>query len=251
MKIYKCETCQKEFNRKSTYDNHQIKKNPCIANNNICIHCNKSYSTKSNLNKHYKNCTKNIIEDDNKKQIEELKQLLLEHQKKQEEQQKKIDELTELSETNKNITINDNSTNTINIQIIGLGNENMSDLTPQERGKVCTSGPNYQLEYIKTVHCNNKLPQYRNIKYTNLRANTGSILTNNRWSTLQFHDFINTITSTIRKKMIEMYNLDDFPETIKKHSLEGTKNFVLGNDNHGDKTQKIKLTLYNNSNNKL
>jgi hypothetical protein len=240
MKIYKCETCQKEFNRKSTYDNHQIKKNPCIANNNICIHCNKSYSTKSNLNKHIKSCIKITIEDDNKKQIDELKQLLL-------EQQKKIDELTELSETNKNITINDNSTNTINIQIVGLGNENMNDLTPQERGKVCTSGPNYQIEYLKTVHCNKKLPQYRNIKYTNLRANTGSILTNNGWSTLQFHEFINTVTSNIKKKMLEMYNLADFPETTKQQSLEGTKDYVIGNDTHGDKTNKIKLTLYNNS----
>jgi hypothetical protein len=251
MTNYTCINCNKEFNKKSAYDSHLLRKKPCINEdnkNNECSFCNKLYSTKYNLKIHMNNCKKNNL--NNKNEIEELKQLLLHQQKIQEEQQKMIEQLTELTETNKNITINDNSTNTINIQIIGLGNENMSDLTPQERGKVCTSGPNYQLEYIKTVHCNNKLPQYRNIKYTNLRANTGSILTNNGWSTLQFDDFINTITSTIRKKMLEMYKLDDFPETLKKHSLEGTKDYVLGNDSHGDKTQKIKLTLYNNSKNK-
>jgi hypothetical protein len=41
--------------------------------------------------------------------------------------------------------------------------------------------------------------------------------------------------------------LNDFPENIKQQSLDGTKDYVIGNDTHGDKTDKIKLTLYNNS----
>ena len=257
--IYVCDKCNKEFNKKSTYESHVMRIISCIKDNstiNICIHCNKSYSTKYNLKIHMNKCNKRKINEETNKQFEELKTLLIKQQKIQEEQQriqekqqKKIEELTQLSETNQNITINDNS-NTINIQIVCLGNENMSDLTPQERGKVCTSGPNYQIEYIKTVHCNKNLPQYNNIKYSNLRANTGSVLTNNGWTSMEFHDFINTITSNIKKKMLEMYNLNDFPETVKEHSLEGTKDYVVGNDSHGDKTDKIKLTLYNfNSNN--
>ena len=245
MKIYTCEVCEKQFNRKSTYDNHLLRKFPCkldLSENNKCTYCNKIYTTKYNLNKHMNVCSKRIIDETTNKDIEELKQILI-------EQQKKINELSKLTETNKNITINDNSTNntnnTINIQIVGLGNENMSDLTPQERGKVCTSGPNYQIEYIKTVHCNKNLPQYNNIKYTNLRANTGAVLTNNGWTSMEFHDFINTVTSNIKKKMLEMYNLNDFPDTIKEKSLEGTKDYVVGNDSHGDKTDKIKLALYN------
>jgi len=99
MPIFICETCKKEFTIRRLYDNHLIRKNPCkLTNINQCINCEKSYSNRSNLNKHLKICKENIINDENQNQIEELRNMLL-------EQQKKIEELSQLTETNNNITV--------------------------------------------------------------------------------------------------------------------------------------------------
>jgi hypothetical protein len=254
MKIYKCKTCKKEFNKKSGYDYHLSRIIPCVKNNdNICSYCEKCYSNKSNLTKHLNICKlkPNINDND---EFEELKKKLEEQEKKLEEQQKKIEELTELTETNKNVTINNNNstntTNNININIVGLGLENMKDLTPQERGIVCTSGYDFQVKYMQMVHCNKKLPQYNNIEYTNERHNRGRIKINNEWRSLLMDDFINTLVPHIRKKVIEMYDLNEFPENIKQRSLELTKDYVLGKETFTNKTPKIKGVLYDYSKNK-
>ena len=120
MTIYKCDNCQKEFNRKSTYDTHLSRKNPCKLDTSIdnqCSYCDKIYTTKFNLNKHLKSCVKKILEDDKQEQINELKKLLFEHQKKLEELSKEKETNNQKSDgviPSSNITVNDNSTNTNN-----------------------------------------------------------------------------------------------------------------------------------------
>jgi len=263
MPIYKCEKCNKEFIKKSTYNSHLLRIKPCIKDDNInneCFYCNKIFSLKHNLTAHSKVCKKKSSVDLNnmeelKKKLEEQEKKLEEKQKELEEQQKKIEELTEQTETNKNITINNNNstntTNNININIVGLGLENMKDLTPQERGIVCTSGYDFQVKYMQMVHCNKKLPQYNNIEYTNERHNRGRIKINNEWRSLLMDDFINTLVPHIRKKVIEMYDLNEFPENIKQRSLELTKDYVLGKETFTNKTPKIKGVLYDYSKNKI
>ena len=259
MPIYKCEKCHKEFNKKSGYNSHLSRVNPCVKDSvpiiNSCSFCNKNYSNKYKLTAHLHICKKKKIIDTSQSQIEELKKMLEEKQKELEEQQKKIEELTELTETNNHVTINNNNnstttTNNININIVGLGLEKMEDLTPQERGIVCTSGYDFQVKYMQMVHCNKKLPQYNNIEYTNERHNRGRIKINNEWRSLLMDDFINTLVPHIKKKVLEMYDLDKFPENIKQRSLELTKDYVLGKETFTNKTPKIKGVLYDYSKNK-
>jgi len=259
MPIYKCDKCNKEFNKKSAYTSHIMRVNPCVKDLipiiNDCNYCNKIFSNKYILKSHINICKKKVIIIDSNN-VDELKKKLEEQQKELEEKQKKIEELTELTETNKNVTINNNNnnnnntTNNININIVGLGLENMKDLTPQERGIVCTSGYDFQVKYMQIVHCNKKLPQYNNIEYTNERHNRGRIKINNEWRSLLMDDFINTLVPHIRKKVIEMYDLNEFPENIKQRSLELTKDYVLGKETFTNKTPKIKGVLYDYSKNK-
>jgi len=98
MVLYTCEKCNKEFNRKSNYENHLKRKNSCvkkvdkdvlktetiqknpkkseiIQNNPLlkqnrmeCPYCSKFFSTMSNLNKHIKNSCKIKKQEENKKE---------------------------------------------------------------------------------------------------------------------------------------------------------------------------------------
>lgn len=95
-KCYKCNICKKEFFIKRLYNNHLNRINPCkefINIENKCINCNKIYSTRSNLNKHIKNCikdTKKIITINNQFVTDEIKKIIL-------AQEKKINELVEIN----------------------------------------------------------------------------------------------------------------------------------------------------------
>jgi hypothetical protein len=73
MVLYKCNTCLKVFNRKSSFDNHLKRKKPCtppkILNDIIssttelnsartikCNYCERNYKRNSELNRHLKTC---------------------------------------------------------------------------------------------------------------------------------------------------------------------------------------------------
>ena len=70
MPNYTCKTCNKNFKQKTDYTRHLNRKYPCkspvtYSKNGIhipkmeyseCEYCNKTYSTKYNLNKHHNIC---------------------------------------------------------------------------------------------------------------------------------------------------------------------------------------------------
>ena len=97
--MYKCNKCTKIFARKSNLENHKFKIFPCksiiepekivvkIVEENkdedeiICTYCNKTFSTKFNLNKHHKGHCK-IKKEKEKFDTEiiiKLKELFQEH----------------------------------------------------------------------------------------------------------------------------------------------------------------------------
>ena len=135
MVLYACEKCNKEFNRKSSYNNHLNKKNPCdkkvndvtnklniiqnnpkkskliqndINNDNIktkCPQCSKIFSTVPNLNKHLKNSCK--IKKQNEIEKEQIFKKLLEQDNTINEQKKLINSILQ---QNKNILMQHENT---------------------------------------------------------------------------------------------------------------------------------------------
>jgi hypothetical protein len=258
MTIYTCENCKKEFNRKSTYDTHIIRKNPCKFDTNTsteCSFCNKIYTTKYNLNAHLKLCTKKLLDDNNKLQIEELKKLFEkkfeEQQKNNEELKKKVEELSHEKETNKNITVNNtnnNSNNTTNnvINIYNVGKEDLSRLSKEEIIKICTSGTYYPLVAAEIIHCNEKYPEFQNFLITNLRSNDGLVRINDKWESKSQDEILSALLKVDKNHVSSlMKNLQvDDKLQIK---LESTKDEIDTNQSKEHQKNKIKRKLYNAS----
>ena len=101
--LYKCEQCNKEFNKKSNYLSHINKKNPCNSNdliqeNKILLDKIKEFDNVQTINAQLKN------------EIVQLKQINQELKI----ENNKINELLEKCITNKNNIITNTNTNIIN-----------------------------------------------------------------------------------------------------------------------------------------
>jgi hypothetical protein len=244
MTIFKCETCKKEFNIRRLYDNHLLRKNPCKKIDLIdeCIYCNKFYTTKYNLNKHQQICKNNTIEyHNNKIQMEELKNLLL-------AQQKSIEELKELNETNKNITINSNNNNTTNniINIFSAGKEDLSRLSKEEIIKICTSGTYYPIVAAEIIHCNKKYPEFQNFLISNLRSNTGLVFINDNWVSKPQDEILSNIINIDKKHVSDLIKDLEVDDKLQV-KLESTKDEIDTNESKEHQKSKIKSKLYNAS----
>lgn len=99
----KCDKCGKKFRDERDLNRHLKRKTPCIViaaeikpkDANVCIHCNRVYSTKYNLTKHVDTCKmKNGGIDllPEKNRIDEKLRIIIETQEKEKEEQKKKEE---------------------------------------------------------------------------------------------------------------------------------------------------------------
>jgi hypothetical protein len=255
MPFYKCDKCNKIFTRKSGYASHVTRIKSCIKDNNDnneCIYCSKSYSTRFNLNAHIKICKEKPIIDETQSQIEELKKMFErkfeEQQKKLEEQQKKIDQLSK--EKNNNITITENSHNTTTnnniINIYNIGKEDLSLLAKEDVIKICTSGTYYPLVTANILHCNEKYPEFQNILISNLRSNTGLVKINDNWVS-KSHDEIFRTLLKVDKNHVSSLMKDLEVDKKLQVKLESTKDEIDISESKEHQIPKIKECLYNAS----
>jgi hypothetical protein len=258
MRNFFCEKCNKEFNKKSTYNSHIIRLNPCVNKddntNHVCSHCNKTYSNKYTLKAHTNIC-KIKIEDNNQIQIEELKKLLFEQQRKFEEHlEKKVEAL---SQENSNILVNENSNNITNntttnnnnnniINIYSSGKEDLSILSKEDIIKLCTSGTYYPIVAAEILHCNDKYPEFQNVLISNLRSATGLVKINDKWETKSQDELLTNIMKVDKK---HISNLMKDLEVDKKLQikLESTQNEIDTNESKEHHKDKIKRKLYDAS----
>ena len=169
----------------------------------ICEHCNKSFTTKPSLRRHYKICKikKANLEEENKI----LKEKLV------------LAEALALSQKSTTIINNtDNSTNTVNNNIIiQITPYNDPNLEGAERyykeaiKKIFMSVPTI----IERIHFNAELPENHNICITNYRTKLAKVFNGREWKTMDEDRLIDELVNTY-ENLLEDW-AEDNPERMK------------------------------------
>ena len=180
MNQFKCIKCNMEFKTNSGLWKHNKNKHIIEEQINKCKYCNKELSDRHNLWRHEnKSCKKNP----------EL-----------------IQPTTNISNinniNNSNISVIQNQT--ININFTTLGNENILDLTEEQKEEIINDGLNGIITLIKYINFNKDIPQNHLFCTTNI---------NNK--------YVNSLNLETNK--IEKYRKFDFFEQIFKNSLKHMK----------------------------
>ncbi len=228
----------------------------------VCKYCNKNYSCYNSLNRHLQICKekeKKLMEyDELKKELEELKVMMLEmmnnkykmHPKKMQ----KIINTTNNSNTNtnsnNNVTINNNQ-----INIIELGDEKLNDIfTKEEKLKILKRGYSSLEEIIRHAHLNKKYLQFQNIIITNKRNNDAYMYNS------MLKKFILVDKIELLDNLIE-YRFDDLSAFYDEHKnklepklrINLEKMFELKDDDEYGKRKRdeFNILFYNESNKDL
>ena len=250
-----------------------------------CFICNKIYQNRSGLFKHkkqkhpnYETDIRNINDIKNEKsEIDKFKELFMTQISKLEYKNRELDnknkELELLVKTSKpknNTTNNINTTNNTNngiinnIQIVQFGKENSNLLTKEEISKILYErGIDGLLASIEVLHFNNRLPQYKNIRLTNLKSKYIDVHNGIKWikenqdkvlnDTLENHTYhLQTICDdTGNSKRIKNSVKNIIKDYSEANKLDTEEKKITNNKKTikkiSDKKEEVKLFVYNNS----
>ncbi len=273
-KVYICETCNKNYKSYQTLWKHNKKfhiDNPVDGKPKVnikdsidnikkyeCLYCKLEFAYKQSKYRHQLNCKekqnskKNKLIEQNEELIKMITILLNNkckvHPKTLEKMQKKI---SEYNQNNNNGNINNGTiNNTYNINIIALGQENISELLSQQQ-KLNILNRKYQSLYhlIKLVHFNDQFPQFKNIAITNNKTNEAHLYDPDSKS-FKVVDKNELITDLIEYRICD---IEDFFLELKEELDETTKKIIEDVvDKRGDDTDtidRVKLLVFNNKKN--
>lgn len=251
MVIYECERCHKIFNKKSNYNAHMNRKNPCkiinikvevnevnenkeenknslylenIVKNRVqCQYCKKIYSSKYHLNRHIKNSCKgfSLLEDEilaeKQKEIENLK---IEN-KKLKDDLKNNDSgntIINIDSINNSFNLNYNDNKQVNIfnnlYLNKFGDEKVKHISDEVLKKVVRNPEIGIPNLIKLIHFNPKLPENWNVMLKNKKLPYVDVFNGEQWETRDKKETIQSLI--IGKKDIS----DDFyDETLDNMKL--------------------------------
>ena len=227
---YQCQRCGKYFDRKFNYDRHiNDNKRQCkplnIQNiaqisipsddesedieekNHICQHCGRGYSTKFNLNKHYKKCQSIVKTDDLSQKKEEMYKQRITHLENQ------VIELTKKIGNTYSYQINqhlDQSVHQQNIQINSYGNENLNYITPSEVEKLISHPSTCIPQFIKMVHYHEEHPENHNVVIDEIKENVIKTLKEtNNWQFNGFEEFVERFAIEKYDQLCDLYNSNE------------------------------------------
>ena len=227
-----------------------------------CEFCNRSYTRKSSLTRHQKTCkVKNNLIIENKELKKELKKTKIKfelHEKEIQElkdilnKQLKIHHKTfqKMKNSLNNNIVNSTINNNNNINIVELGNENLSNIiSNQNQIKILNKKFMSLQTLVKLVHCSDKYKQFHNCIITNLHSNTASKFDekSGKFITVDKNKLLNDIIEYRKMDIEEFYdnNMDELDNKTKNY-LEKFFSSMEKNKEYYDKYKKdIKLMLYN------
>jgi len=226
-----------------------------------CKFCNKKLSSYKNLWRHLKTCKEKIKDEEERKNLLDLINVLnkkLDEKDKQiEKRDRQFEEILnkkdkQIDELIKKAGINIGTQNIQqNINILAYKNTDISHLTDRDYLK-CLKHSNFCIPHlIEKIHFNPKKPENHNIYISNLKNNYAMIYDGNKWNLKDRDDEINKLIDDkemiIEQKLEEwIENGEKYPDAMKKFSryLEKRENDKVLNKVKNE----IKLMLFNNRN---
>jgi hypothetical protein len=236
-----CNICKKTYTSYKSLWNHNKKfhtEEQSITNHNqslvqlqtnhnnsstSCRYCNKIFSHYNNKWRHEKTCKdKNQIIIIDKNQYDDL-------QNKNKELEEKINKLESKINNNiqtNNITNNNNTTNnTINNVYVKFPNISYDKILSKKEilkilNKMCLSLE----ESIKTIHFNDKYPEYNNVYITNLRDNIGHVFNGNQFIAIDKNEMINDLIDSHIYEITT--SIDKYKPKLNDKVLNTLENFI-------------------------
>ena len=236
---YKCSGCNYTSDIKQRISRHQKSKNlKCVDSfiieekiSIICEYCNKSFSVKKSLQRHYKTCKKNtdIISA-------EVKQLR--------------EEVNQMKNNNKGDivnTITNNTTNnvTINVQLNGYRDSSINHIDNRHFENIVKKMTYMIPDIVQLVHFNEKVPENHNICIKNINGKYALVYNGEKWIKMSKTDVINDLI-IIHEMNIRNWVEDEVnPELLKEY-----ERYEYEKEKSTEMISRIKeeigLVLYNN-----
>ena len=222
-----------------------------------CKYCERCYTRKDNLTKHYKTCKEKKEDETVKQSMSDLVKLLNEKDKyfkeELEKRDKQINERdSQINELIKKAGIN-NSTITQNIQnnikLLSYGKTDISHLTDNDY-LGCLKHKNFCIPYlIEKIHFDKNKPENHNIYISNLKNKYVMMYDKRKWKTKNRDDAIDKLIGD--KEILMESKLDEWEEKGGMNpNLRRTFNIYIETKDHKKVITQIKddieLMLYNN-----
>jgi len=249
-----------------------------------CEYCSKIFSRKDALKRHHETCKlkKHYIIGDKKEgnligmikvlqdQIKELSQNKNDYNETI--NNNNIDNSNNMSNSNNTNISNVNCNNTINntaninienVNIVTHGKEDLGLLVKDEVKDILNSGYNCVFKSISYTYFNNRLSQFKNIRYTNPKSSYCQIFVNGKWEHAKFSSVVEDILinhfgevstmstensdlfeSKFRKDLVDEYLLD-----YKRYTSYETEDIYPENWNltmKREKQKEVRLRLNKN-----
>lgn len=219
----------------------------------VCMYCNKSYSSNTNLNKHLKNC-KSKIENDQIKILNDRIELL-EKMSKETKLNNSNNNHSSINANNSNTsslnshsTINSNNTTTTNNIIVKFGKESIDTLTNEEKYMICTKGNGASLALIKCLHLNPKYPQYHNLFINDNRFLHAHVYNGNKFEISNTNLIIKHLVDNTSFQLDKILDSTDISKRMHERITNLIDILETGEDKEFliDKYKEAKYLLYNN-----
>jgi len=219
-----CERCKKRFNHKRRYEEHLSRKISCLIreddiydiddnenkNENHCKICSRSFSRKDTLERHKKTQLHKLLA---KKSIKKNNGKIA---------------IKGNNNSNNKVIINNNKNKNYYF-ISPFNQEEINELTPEEKIKIFSSNENPIVMIIIKTNLNPSTPQYHNVGYTNMNKACGYIFNGNTWQKKEICAIMNDLLNSKRKDLLKIY--DEIKEYV---SEEQNKNIQIKIDDIGN-----------------